>query len=65
MLICPESRGIAALRRAVPRQTRRARLSAYFGTSAEFWTNLHAHYALRIERRELSDLLKTIRPIPA
>lgn len=41
------------------------RLSAYFGTSAEFWMNLQAHYELRIERRELADLLKTIRPISA
>lgn len=41
------------------------RLSAYFGTTAEFWMNLQAHYELRIERRELAELLKAIRPISA
>ena len=31
------------------------RLSAYFGTSAEFWMNLQSNYELRLERRDLRE----------
>lgn len=39
------------------------RLSRYFGTSAEFWMNLQAHYELRIERRALQAQLDAIVPL--
>ncbi|MFV0633861.1 HigA family addiction module antitoxin [Demequina sp.] len=39
------------------------RLSAYFGTSAEFWMNLQSHYELRLERRALRDQVAAITPL--
>ena len=39
------------------------RLSAYFGTTAEFWMNLQSHYELRIERRALREQVAAITPL--
>ena len=39
------------------------RLAKYFGTSAEFWMNLHSHYELRLERRALREQLDSIVPL--
>ena len=39
------------------------RLAKYFGTSAEFWMNLQAHYELRTQMRELEDQLARIEPL--
>jgi addiction module HigA family antidote len=39
------------------------RLAKYFGTSAEFWMNLQAHYELRIQQVELRDQLDRIEPL--
>lgn len=39
------------------------RLSAYFGTTAEFWMNLQSHYELRLERRALEQQVAAIRPL--
>ncbi len=39
------------------------RLSAYFGTTAEFWMNLQSHYELRLERRALREQLAAIAPL--
>lgn len=39
------------------------RLSAYFGTTAEFWMNLQSHYELRLERRALRDQIDAIQPL--
>ncbi|WP_084101895.1 HigA family addiction module antitoxin [Demequina sp. NBRC 110051] len=39
------------------------RLSAYFGTTAEFWMNLQSHYELRLERRALRDQVAAITPL--
>jgi addiction module HigA family antidote len=36
------------------------RLSAYFGTSAEFWTNLQSFYDLEQERRRHGNLYRSI-----
>jgi antitoxin HigA-1 len=38
------------------------RLAKYFGTSAEFWMNLQAHYELRVERRNLA-AIDAIQPL--
>ena len=34
------------------------RLSRFFGTSAEFWLNLQAHYDLEVEKDKLENRLK-------
>lgn len=39
------------------------RLSAYFGTTAEFWMNLQSHYELRLERRALREQVAAITPL--
>ncbi len=39
------------------------RLSAFFGTTAEFWMNLQSHYELRLERRALRDQVAAITPL--
>lgn len=39
------------------------RLSAYFGTTAEFWMNLQSHCELRLERRALRDQVAAITPL--
>jgi addiction module HigA family antidote len=39
------------------------RLAKYFGTSAEFWMNLQAHYELRTQARELESQLALIQPL--
>lgn len=36
------------------------RLARYFGTTAEFWVNLQAHYDLESRRNELGDDLDQI-----
>lgn len=41
------------------------RLAKYFGTSAEFWMNLQAHYELRTQTRALEDQLARIESIQA
>lgn len=41
------------------------RLSAYFGTTAEFWTNLQAHYDIETKRAEMADKLSQIQPYQA
>jgi len=42
------------------------RLSRYFGTSAEFWTNLQSAYELDIARQKLGEKLeKEIEPVAA
>lgn len=41
------------------------RLGKYFGTTAEFWMNLQAHYELRIERGAIAAQLEAIEPISA
>lgn len=41
------------------------RLSRYFGTTAEFWINLQAHYELRRARAELKSELAKIEPLAA
>ncbi len=37
------------------------RLAKYFGTSAEMWLNLQAHFELLIERQRIADELASIR----
>lgn len=40
------------------------RLAAYFGTTAEFWSNLQSRYDLKLARSSLEPVLKeTIRPL--
>ena len=39
------------------------RLAKYFGTSAEFWMNLQAHYELRTQARDLESQLALIKPL--
>lgn len=39
------------------------RLARYFGTSAEFWMNLQAHYELRTQGRNLAAQLDRIEPL--
>ena len=39
------------------------RLGQYFGTSAEFWSNLQLDYDMRIARRELSRELPKVHPL--
>jgi len=39
------------------------RLARYFGTSAEFWMNLQAHYELRTQGRNLAAHLDRIEPL--
>jgi addiction module HigA family antidote len=39
------------------------RLARYFGTSAEFWMNLQAHYELRTQVQALESQLSRIVPI--
>jgi addiction module HigA family antidote len=39
------------------------RLAKYFGTSAEFWMNLQAHYELRTQARDLESQLALIQPL--
>lgn len=39
------------------------RLAKYFGTSAELWMNLQAHYELRIQQVALRDQLDRIQPL--
>ena len=39
------------------------RLARYFGTSAEFWRNLQAHYELRTQGRNLAAQLDRIEPL--
>lgn len=39
------------------------RLSAYCGTTAEFWMSLQSHYELRLERRTLRDQAAAITPL--
>lgn len=42
------------------------RLARYFGTSAEFWTNLQSAYELDVARQEIGDKLeKEIEPVAA
>ena len=42
------------------------RLGRYFGTSAEFWTNLQANYDLRLARREmLKEIEAKVAPLAA
>jgi len=41
-------------RRAITAETA-LRLSRYFGTSAEFWVNLQAHYDLALARDEFAE----------
>lgn len=41
------------------------RLSAYFGTTEQFWINLQADYELRIARAKLGKSLKNIEPLQA
>lgn len=49
-------------RRAITPDTA-ARLSLYFGTTADFWLNLQARYDAKVVARELVPLLKgKIRP---
>ena len=39
-------------------------LSAYFGTTEQFWTNLQADYDARLARKRIAKQLKTIKPHP-
>ena len=39
------------------------RLARYFGTSEEFWMNLQSNYELRLERRELKNMVAAITPL--
>jgi len=39
------------------------RLARYFGTSAEFWLSLQAHYELRTQGRNLAAHLDRIEPL--
>ena len=39
------------------------RLAKYFGTSAEFWMNLQAHFELRTQARDLESQLALIQPL--
>lgn len=40
------------------------RLAAYFGTTAEFWTNLQTRHDLKVARRDLlPEIEKRIRPL--
>jgi len=42
------------------------RFGRYFGTSAEFWTNLQSNYDLRLARREmLAEIESKITPLAA
>jgi antitoxin HigA-1 len=41
------------------------RLSTYFGTSEQFWSNLQADYERRIARAKLGKELKEIEPLQA
>ena len=42
------------------------RLAAYFGNTAEFWSNLQSRYDLKLARSSLAPVLKeTIRPLRA
>lgn len=41
------------------------RLSAYFGTTAEYWTNLQAHYDIETRRASMLDKLAKIQPYQA
>ena len=36
------------------------RLAHFFGTSAEFWINLHGLYDLRIAQQEAGTIIKTL-----
>jgi addiction module HigA family antidote len=38
------------------------RLGAFFGTEAQSWVNLQAHYDMEITRESLADVLETISP---
>jgi len=38
------------------------RLGAFFGTEAQSWLNLQAHYDMEITRESLADVLETISP---
>ncbi|WP_230661025.1 HigA family addiction module antitoxin [Psychrobacter sp. I-STPA10] len=38
------------------------RLAKYFGTSAQFWINLQAHYDLEMASREVADDIASIEP---
>jgi len=40
------------------------RLSAYLGTTAEFWANLQSDYEQRLARARLGSALKQIKPYP-
>ena len=39
------------------------RLARYFGTSEEFWINMHENHELRLERRTLRDTVAAITPL--
>lgn len=39
------------------------RLGRYFGTSAQFWINLQAHYDLEVEAEALAGVLDDIQPL--
>lgn len=42
------------------------RLSAYFGTTPEFWINLQSRYDLKLARRKHGDAIaKAVRPLEA
>ena len=40
------------------------RLEKWLGVSATFWMNLQKRYELDIARHNVSDMLKTIKPLP-
>jgi addiction module HigA family antidote len=41
------------------------RLAKYFGTSAQFWLNLQAHYDLDLAEDRVADQVAAIRPLGA
>lgn len=41
------------------------RLAAFFGNSAEFWTNLQSHYDLQVAGKEIGKQLAKIEPYKA
>lgn len=61
----PQTRiaGILAGQRAITADTA-VRLGRFFGTSAQFWLNLQAHYEAEEARRTLGGAIEQIRPWP-
>jgi len=41
------------------------RLAAFFGTDAQSWMNLQTRYDTELAREQLSDVLRTIKPLAA